>query len=356
LPTITSTPTRPAWASVFWADRYILTSGECTTLYWNVENVTAVYLDGVPTTGKDSRVMCPSQTTTYVLRVVSSAGTQDRSVTITVRSADQAAVEFTADRYEIVKGQCIILSWRTSNVTAVYLNGEGVAGEASKKVCPETTAQYELRVETGSDTPTIKTLTINVLAAEKIAMRFWAEQYTFQSGNCTTLHWNVQDVTAVYFAGATSGDPEGVAGVGTRQVCPTGTQSYTLTAEASGDRKQSKRITLQVEEPVLAANEVIAQGVINEVNFVTALDPNASTPQPGYQVVVDGINPLFSGTSSCCQAVVKLLIPQTVAELAEGPVDWPINPGQLIEFRATCQNSTCDPTGGPQTYARLRSD
>jgi hypothetical protein len=89
---------------------------------------------------------------------------------------------------------------------------------------------------------------------------------------------------------------------------------------------------------------------------VTALDPDAGNNLPGYQVIVDGLNRLFSGTGACCQTVVKLLIPQSIADAAGGPVDWPINPGQLIEFRATCTGGMCNLVGGTPYYVRLRSD
>jgi protein-disulfide isomerase len=72
-------PQRP-----FWAERYRLDPGECTTLHWSVTNVQAVYLndEGVPEQG--GRVVCPVATTVYVLRVVRTSGTQEYRLTIVV--------------------------------------------------------------------------------------------------------------------------------------------------------------------------------------------------------------------------------------------------------------------------------
>jgi hypothetical protein len=39
-----------------------------------------------------------------------------------------------------------------------------------------------------------------------------------------------------------------------------------------------------------------------------------------------------------------------------GPIDWPINPRQLVEFRALCADSTCTLPATSAFYLRLRSD
>ena len=141
------TPTRPAWATVFWADRYTLATGECTNLHWQVENVTAVYFNSLPVTGTDTRQVCPTQTTSYTLRIVSPSGTQEKQVQIMVGTANQPAIEFSADSYEIISGQCTMLRWRATDVQAVYLNNQGVQGESSQTVCPTADTSYELRVD-----------------------------------------------------------------------------------------------------------------------------------------------------------------------------------------------------------------
>ena len=191
------TPTRPAWASIFWADDYTLKPGECTKLHWSVENVVEVYLNNSPVTGKETRDVCLPQTTTYTLRVVSSAGTQEYPATITVSAEDQLAIEFVFDTYQVIKGQCANLHRWVTNVQKVFFDNQGVAGE-STQLCPETDTTYELRVEDGNDAITRKRILIRVLPADSFPMRFWADRYTLQPGACTTLHWNVQNVSEVY--------------------------------------------------------------------------------------------------------------------------------------------------------------
>lgn len=83
-PTPTFTPMPPAQVN-FWADRTVIVRGECTTLHWDVEYATAVYLNGEGVVGHDSRTVCPQSTTTFTLRVVTPGGDIYRNITITVQ-------------------------------------------------------------------------------------------------------------------------------------------------------------------------------------------------------------------------------------------------------------------------------
>ncbi|MBN1657871.1 MAG: hypothetical protein JXA93_05690 [Anaerolineae bacterium] len=83
IPTPTRTPFPPVEVS-FRADQASITAGTCTTLRWDVEYATAVYLDGEGVVGHGTRQVCPASTTTYVLRVEAPGGDVTRSVTITV--------------------------------------------------------------------------------------------------------------------------------------------------------------------------------------------------------------------------------------------------------------------------------
>ncbi|MFN2189928.1 MAG: META domain-containing protein [Candidatus Promineifilaceae bacterium] len=96
-PQPTPTPTPDNTPTIqFWADTYNLSAGQCTTIRWEVENVTAVWVypvgqpyDQYPTTGSGSQQVCPSTTTTYELRVQLNDGSvQIRQVTINVQSTN----------------------------------------------------------------------------------------------------------------------------------------------------------------------------------------------------------------------------------------------------------------------------
>ena len=344
----TVTPTRSG--GIFWADVNTLKSGECTNLHWSVDNVVAVYLNNSPVTGKETRRVCLTQTTTYTLRVVSSTGPQDYFATIVVDTTNQPAVEFRADAYQVAESQCTYLHWRVTNVRSVFLNNQGVAGESSQKVCPTADTTYELRVEDANGTSTSKRLVITVLPPRSFPMRFWAERYTMLPGACTTLHWNIQNVREVYL------EEQGVPGVGTSQQCPSGVQFYMLRAVDNAGESVSQEITLLGSNPVLSAPEVIVQGVVKDVAPTSDMDPTQPGGQTGYRLVIDGVNPLFTGTLGWSLAALTLDVPQSFISQEGGPVDWPINPGQQVEFRATCNGAQCILQSVQGTYLRLRSE
>ena len=86
-PTRTPTPTyttRPPVQVDFRADDTSLVQGECTTLHWDVEYATAVFLNGGGVIGHGSQQVCPANTTTYDLHVEAPGGNMDPSITIEV--------------------------------------------------------------------------------------------------------------------------------------------------------------------------------------------------------------------------------------------------------------------------------
>lgn len=80
---VTPTPTNPNLR----ADKSVVTVETCTTIRWDVDNIQAVYFQGEPVTGHDSREVCPLRVTTYTLMVVWPGGEQV-PYTITVDVAE----------------------------------------------------------------------------------------------------------------------------------------------------------------------------------------------------------------------------------------------------------------------------
>jgi hypothetical protein len=86
-PTSTPRPTAtsvPAVSVSFTAQAERITAGECSTLRWDVEYARAVFLEGQGVPGHASQQVCPKQTQTFELRVVSASGETQRRVTVTV--------------------------------------------------------------------------------------------------------------------------------------------------------------------------------------------------------------------------------------------------------------------------------
>ncbi len=86
-PTATVTPSPTTTPNIgpsvsFTTDRTSIATAECTTLYWLVRNVEAVYFDTIGVAGDENgqavaREICPTETTTYQLRVVHFDGREE---------------------------------------------------------------------------------------------------------------------------------------------------------------------------------------------------------------------------------------------------------------------------------------
>lgn len=334
-PTVTPTATRPSEASLFWADSYALTPGGCTTVHWQVENVISVFYNDQPVTGKENRQECPAQSSTYRLRVNSDTGTQEYTLTIVIAAEGETPIVFTADDYQVKPGQCTTLRWRVTNVTAVWLNGQGVAGEATTSVCPETTTDYVLKVQATDGTVTSSKVTVNVVTTDTPPIRFWADRYALATNGCTMLRWRVENVQEVRLDGV------GVNGIGESSVCPGNGQFYTLQVVTSNGETLQRQLNFTSGAPNLLSGGVIAQGIVR--NVIGPMDIDDITPgdQFGYRVTIDGITVLFANAGNWTQAQVLLSVPQSMVDNAQAPLHWPISPPQQVEFRAYCENTNC---------------
>jgi len=346
----TATPPPPGLGSVFWADKASVAPGECTVLRWQIESVISVFFEGQPTTGNDTRNVCPSSTTTYTLRVTSGAGTQDYTVTVQVSSSGQTAIEFTVDKAQVMAGDCTTLRWSATGVKEVRLNDRGVAGVATEQVCPAQTTDYILSVLDNAGVTTTKRLTVFVTPGNGVDAAFWAERYTMPAGDCTTLHWAVENVLTVYL------NEEGVTGVGSRQACPTDTEYYTMEITDTTGTTTIKEVILFAGILNLEDTEVIGQGIVDGVLRRTDVDPSEQGDQPGYDITVSGLRLLFVGAAGYDRSTITLRLPQSVIDLGEtGPVHWPVRPGQQVEFRVSCEANQCIVDYARDAYLYWRS-
>ena len=87
-PTTTPTPSPTSTPNPnvrFWADKTDLTAGECATLYWQTNNVLAVFFDNLGVSGDGERVFCPCEPESHTLRVRYLNGTtEDFVITLNV--------------------------------------------------------------------------------------------------------------------------------------------------------------------------------------------------------------------------------------------------------------------------------
>ena len=163
-------------SQMFSADRVEIRPGECVTFRWRVEGVKEVYFfaegtgwQGHGVVGEGEQQVCPSQTTTYRLRIVKRDDSVDvHKITIQVNAA-AGWPTFSADRASVRRGECANLRWHVEGVKAVYFHMEGedwqshgVAGDGGQQVCPSQTTTYCLRVVKADDSVEIHYIGITV--------------------------------------------------------------------------------------------------------------------------------------------------------------------------------------------------
>jgi ABC-type amino acid transport substrate-binding protein len=83
---------------------------------------------------------------------------------------------------------------------------------------------------------------------------FWADTYQLQAGQCTGIHWDVQNVQAVYFyQQGESWENHGVTGKEDRTVCPNQSTSYYLRVVYTNGSVETREVRINVSGPPVNA-------------------------------------------------------------------------------------------------------
>lgn len=127
---------QPGPVIAFSAEPTTIQSGQCTTLQWQVENVSEVYVypagaswADYPAAGAGNRSECPTETTTYEMRVVMQNGAVDtRQVTVTVSEATVDPLAGT--RWLLTSMQVNQVPIPDTNITLVFDLASGASGNS----------------------------------------------------------------------------------------------------------------------------------------------------------------------------------------------------------------------------------
>ena len=241
------------------ADRDHINAGECTTIRWDVDKVSAVYFiesdntQGV--TGHEARTVCPTATTPYTIRVVYVDGTSvDYPILISVSgSTGNYSINFWADATTIDAGQCTTLRWDVRNVQAVYLNGEGVPGVSQRDACPSRTTTYTLLVTKLDGSQDSRQETVDVrnsalpAVVPPVIVRFTVSDNAITPGDCVGFDWRTNDADGVNLVRNGGGVIVGGGpGNGSAQDCPTVIGLYEYRLDAYGAGQTSQKVTVNV--------------------------------------------------------------------------------------------------------------
>jgi hypothetical protein len=245
---VASASVAPPVISYFTASPGSISSGESSTLSWDVYNATTVSIDhgvgNVDLTG--TTAVTPSMTTTYTLIATNEAGSVTATTGVTVSATEPSSPAgppvinfFTAEPASIALGESSTLSWSVSNVESAMISYDSlsntVAPSGSIIATLYITTTYTLTATNAAGSVSETAIVVvgeEAVAEPPVINSFTADPESITAGGYSTLSWNVSNATVValeYSSLSESGSDQ-VYPVGTMTVSPRETTEYTLTA------------------------------------------------------------------------------------------------------------------------------
>lgn len=230
----------------FEAQPAAILSGGQTTLSWTTQNVNSVDIDngvGTNLSADGSIQVMPATTTTYTITARGTNSTIMSTTTITVMPAPPTIVVFSAQPASITTGSPTTLSWMTTNATMVTIDNAVGAQMANGtvSVSPTQTTLYTLTATGPGGSVTAQvSVSVTMPGAPVIAV-FTGMPQQINPGGQATLTWDVTGATALTIDNGVGTQPL----MGTRQVSPAVTTTYTLTADGPGGTT-SAQVTITV--------------------------------------------------------------------------------------------------------------
>jgi hypothetical protein len=220
-----------------------ITSGESATLSWTTEGANRVTISGIagdlPTSG--SRVVSPTQTTTYT---ITAFGADGRSVTspliITVGGGVARILQFSLNPTTIDPGGSAQLCWNVEGATSVTIApGIGtVKNTDCVTVTPSATTTYTLTANNGAGTASVTATAALTVGGVRILRFTSSPEFSTSAGNPVVLTWETSGATSVIITG--NEFPGGTLPVsGSVTVRPNTNVDYTLTAYGPGGQSVS---------------------------------------------------------------------------------------------------------------------
>ncbi len=271
----TATPVPTQISINFTANPPNISSGQSSTLTWNVTGATAVSI--APTLGtvafQGSGAVSPTATTTYILTASNGTVQQTAQVTVVVGGTQTQVSYCFATPTNIIAGESATLNWATQNATSVNISPTvgAVAINGNIAVSPTQTTTYVVTAMgaggTTSNTCSV-TVTVSSGALPRI-IQFSASPASISTGQSSTLLWVVENADTVSI---NNGVGSSLSLGGTQSVSPAATTSYTLTAtNKTGSVTAMATVNVTVVPPPV-------------ITGFTAI-PNPS-PSPGSQVTL----------------------------------------------------------------------
>lgn len=210
------------------ADPLRIPSGGQSTLTWSVEHADTVEI--TPNLGtvalSGQQTVKPSSTTRYTLKATGPGGVNQAEVTVEICPLPLVSLSLVPG--VIKPGESAKLSWSTTHADSVTLNGEAVGLREDRMVSPAQNITYTLVATSSCSGSVTKSVTLTVTGPPQIS--FTASPEFIGPGQKATLTWQVTNSNSVSIDQSIGS----VAASGSREVSPTETTTYLLTATGSG--------------------------------------------------------------------------------------------------------------------------
>ncbi|MDQ2732287.1 MAG: hypothetical protein M3Y56_11555 [Armatimonadota bacterium] len=252
-------PLPPPMISLFQARPTTINSGHPTVLTWKVANAQTLMLaplDKQIDPALPSLEVSPTQTVTYTLVAKNSSGTASRSASVTVipapdPSAPKVAM-FSVTPAVVHEGQPVTLSWDVTGAASVLVSGFGpVETQGSRTFQAERTTRFTLTASSPSGAQTGGQADVTVLPPP-VVLLFEARPLTIKSGGKAMLLWKVQNADNVSIEGLGPVGP-----IGSREVSPEKTTTYTLTVGDTAGHSVPATATVIVGEKEIPVKPVV---------------------------------------------------------------------------------------------------
>jgi len=254
--TVTVEPPPPPPTVTISADPATIDYGASTTLTWSSTDATACSIDQgvgtvVPPEGGSIDVS-PTETTTYTITATGPVGeTATDTVIVTVIPPPPPTVTISADPASIDYGASATLTWSSTNAESCTIN-QGIGAvdlNGSTTVSLTATTTYTITATGigGIAEPATDSVTITVAPPPAPTVMISADPESIDYGATSTLSWtstNADTVTIEPGIGV-------VEASGTREVSPTLTKTYTITATGIGGIAEpaTDSVTITVAPP-----------------------------------------------------------------------------------------------------------
>lgn len=154
----------------FEADKPSITAGEPVQLEWKATSTATARCTATGgwqgiLAANGRQTVNPKETTTYTLTCKNTKGSEAKTVTVTVKPAENTGMTFAAANPTLAPGTTTALTWKANNVTGVCKASDGWTGDkapsGSTTITPAKTTTYTLTCPTAT-TPDVKSVTVTV--------------------------------------------------------------------------------------------------------------------------------------------------------------------------------------------------